>query len=360
MPIYKGSTEVTAGNLKLGSKDVKEVYLGSEKIWPSAAPFTYEFLANKNKDAALGDATGSRIPQTREEMISSKHSSEYLSSEQFNDLLRANKEWRTIEVNLGAASSDDLLIVMCSHEEIGDYPPAEYSQSTYSKYSNPIINFAIKKSNGQKTVYNPTASESYLEYPDRLETNANYVVAYQGTGIRAFLLAIPVADYAGDSAVKIRWDAVQDWNGSDDFIGYEWRRHQLSAFLVHSGADAKMEHSKGFHVSWDNEDLCEVKTSFSGVTENDLIFTVPMYGMSYPYNDGTLQPKCTYSVSNGRTDIVEGLGNQRELGGSWTANYGSSDHLVLSEFTSSNVDIVYGTNKPPNRSASMCSLRIYR
>lgn len=35
-PIYKGNTEVLEGQLKLGNQDVKEVYLGSEKIWPPA------------------------------------------------------------------------------------------------------------------------------------------------------------------------------------------------------------------------------------------------------------------------------------------------------------------------------------
>jgi len=34
-PIYKGDTEVLDGQLKIGNQDVKEVYLGSEKIWPS-------------------------------------------------------------------------------------------------------------------------------------------------------------------------------------------------------------------------------------------------------------------------------------------------------------------------------------
>ena len=38
MPIYKGSTEVTTGNLKLGNQDVKEVYLGAEKVWPAGPP----------------------------------------------------------------------------------------------------------------------------------------------------------------------------------------------------------------------------------------------------------------------------------------------------------------------------------
>jgi len=33
-PIYKGDTEVLDGQLKIGNQDVKEVYLGSEKIWP--------------------------------------------------------------------------------------------------------------------------------------------------------------------------------------------------------------------------------------------------------------------------------------------------------------------------------------
>jgi len=35
-PIYKGNTEVLEGQLKLGNQDVKEVYLGTEKIWPPA------------------------------------------------------------------------------------------------------------------------------------------------------------------------------------------------------------------------------------------------------------------------------------------------------------------------------------
>lgn len=34
MPIYRGDTEVLTGQLKLGNTDVKEVYLGTEKIWP--------------------------------------------------------------------------------------------------------------------------------------------------------------------------------------------------------------------------------------------------------------------------------------------------------------------------------------
>ena len=33
-PIYKGDKEVMPGELKLGNQDVKEVYLGTEKIWP--------------------------------------------------------------------------------------------------------------------------------------------------------------------------------------------------------------------------------------------------------------------------------------------------------------------------------------
>lgn len=33
-PIYKGDKEVMPGELKLGNKDVKEVYLGTQKIWP--------------------------------------------------------------------------------------------------------------------------------------------------------------------------------------------------------------------------------------------------------------------------------------------------------------------------------------
>lgn len=35
-PIFKGNKEVMPGELKLGNKDVKEVYLGTEKIWPPA------------------------------------------------------------------------------------------------------------------------------------------------------------------------------------------------------------------------------------------------------------------------------------------------------------------------------------
>lgn len=34
-PIYRGDKEVMPGELKLGNQDVKEVYLGTEKIWPS-------------------------------------------------------------------------------------------------------------------------------------------------------------------------------------------------------------------------------------------------------------------------------------------------------------------------------------
>jgi len=37
-PIFKGDKEVTPGELKLGNQDVKEVYLGSEKIWPAGPP----------------------------------------------------------------------------------------------------------------------------------------------------------------------------------------------------------------------------------------------------------------------------------------------------------------------------------
>ena len=37
MPIYKGTQEISA--LKLGNQDVKEVYLGSEKIWPTGPDF---------------------------------------------------------------------------------------------------------------------------------------------------------------------------------------------------------------------------------------------------------------------------------------------------------------------------------
>ena len=37
-PIYRGDTEVLEGQLKLGNTDVKEVYLGSEKIWPAGPP----------------------------------------------------------------------------------------------------------------------------------------------------------------------------------------------------------------------------------------------------------------------------------------------------------------------------------
>ena len=33
-PIFKGDKEVMPGELKLGNQDVKEVYLGTEKIWP--------------------------------------------------------------------------------------------------------------------------------------------------------------------------------------------------------------------------------------------------------------------------------------------------------------------------------------
>jgi hypothetical protein len=36
MPIYRGGTEVEVGQLKIGSQDVKEVYLGATKIWPEA------------------------------------------------------------------------------------------------------------------------------------------------------------------------------------------------------------------------------------------------------------------------------------------------------------------------------------
>ena len=35
-PIFKGDKEVMPGELKLGNQDVKEVYLGTEKIWPPA------------------------------------------------------------------------------------------------------------------------------------------------------------------------------------------------------------------------------------------------------------------------------------------------------------------------------------
>lgn len=34
-PIYKGDKEILDGQLKLGNQDVKEVYLGTQKIWPS-------------------------------------------------------------------------------------------------------------------------------------------------------------------------------------------------------------------------------------------------------------------------------------------------------------------------------------
>ena len=34
MPIYRGSTKVEVGQLKIGDQDVKEVYLGAIKIWP--------------------------------------------------------------------------------------------------------------------------------------------------------------------------------------------------------------------------------------------------------------------------------------------------------------------------------------
>ena len=33
-PIYKGDKEILDGQLKLGNQDVKEVYLGTQKIWP--------------------------------------------------------------------------------------------------------------------------------------------------------------------------------------------------------------------------------------------------------------------------------------------------------------------------------------
>ena len=36
MPIYRGSTKVEVGQLKIGDQDVKEVYLGATKIWPEA------------------------------------------------------------------------------------------------------------------------------------------------------------------------------------------------------------------------------------------------------------------------------------------------------------------------------------
>ena len=38
MPIYFGNREITTGNLKLGSTDVKEVFVGSERIWPPGEP----------------------------------------------------------------------------------------------------------------------------------------------------------------------------------------------------------------------------------------------------------------------------------------------------------------------------------
>jgi len=70
-PIYKGDTEVLTGQLKLGNQDVKEVYLGAEKIWPSKIVypdpvdrfFWKVYGPNNAEDIGLIDSLSHRLTQ---------------------------------------------------------------------------------------------------------------------------------------------------------------------------------------------------------------------------------------------------------------------------------------------------------
>ena len=57
MTIYRGGTKVEVGQLKIGSKDVKEVYLGAIKIWPDVLPALIPTYG-----ASAGIVNGWRVP----------------------------------------------------------------------------------------------------------------------------------------------------------------------------------------------------------------------------------------------------------------------------------------------------------
>lgn len=52
MPIYRGGTKVEVGQLKIGTQDVKEVYLGATKIWPE------EIVLNPALNPTFGQYAG--------------------------------------------------------------------------------------------------------------------------------------------------------------------------------------------------------------------------------------------------------------------------------------------------------------
>lgn len=62
MPIYRGGTKVEVGQLKIGDKDVKEVYLGATKIWPEAVEVKPALTPTFG--ASVGNASGYDVAVT--------------------------------------------------------------------------------------------------------------------------------------------------------------------------------------------------------------------------------------------------------------------------------------------------------
>ena len=60
MPIYRGGTKVERGQLKIGTQDVKEVYLGATKIWPEAL----NAALNPVFGASVGNSSGYDVAVT--------------------------------------------------------------------------------------------------------------------------------------------------------------------------------------------------------------------------------------------------------------------------------------------------------
>lgn len=350
MPIYKGSTEITSGNLKLGNKDVKEVYLGSQLIWPSKNPFTYTVLDNKTKDNALGDYDPARV-ETIKERVKGRAS------------LPSNKEWRALILNLSSAKAEDLLVVMLSYEEVGLQEPGK------NWYSGADIPFRIINQSGTETKHQPSVFETWLDGNTKVETsgsNKGFIYAdYGSRGCRSEILALPVGSLAGQSNVSIRWasyntDPPRDdgtaYGGTTDGRGAAWRRHQMSAVLVHEAASANLEYKKALtsSVSGSNSNADkEVVNTFSSVKEDDLILSAPMYAISTSW----AKANCSFTTNNGTKEVLKGLGKDYTT---QTSFWGDSDHLILSGLNQSSAQIKYTGQVAAGRRAAMCSLRIYR